>query len=258
MRSSICQNEPPTSFRTTSVPCMRRLVWPVRFSAMTSIVEMWRYPVKSMAGERLDSCVVTAAGLEGDRRWALIDHTPNRDGKWFNIKQHAPLLTYGARLVDGRPGITAADGTRIGLDEAFRRVVDESQRSVELRELPGGNFDAAPVHIVNLASVAAFGLEAGMDLDRRRFRANLYLDGLEAEEEVSWLGRRIVAGDAELEVVARCVRCAVITRDPDTTVATPDALEVLVQRHEKCMGVYCDVLKAGRIAVGDFVGPAPA
>lgn len=225
---------------------------------MASVVEIWRYPVKSMAGERLESSMVTEAGLEGDRRWALIDRTPNRDGKWFNIKQHAPLMTFGSRLVDGRPVITAPDGSRIGLDEAFRRVLDDSKRPVTLRELPGGNFDDAPVHIVNLASVAAFGLEAGMELDRRRFRANVYLQGLEPEEEVSWLGRRIVAGEAELEVVDRCVRCAVITRDPDTTVATPDVLEVLVQRHQKCMGVYCHVVKPGRVAVGDLVGPKSA
>jgi uncharacterized protein YcbX len=222
---------------------------------MARVVEVWRYPVKSMAGERLESCMVTEGGLDGDRRWALIDRTPNRDGKWFNIKQHAPLLTYGSRLVDGKPVITAPDGTRIGLDEAFRQILDESQRLITLRQLPGGNFDDSPVHIVNVASVHAFGLEAGMDLDRRRFRANLFIDGLEPEEEVSWLGRRVAAGDAELEVVDRCVRCAVITRDPDTTVASPDLLEVLVQRHEKCMGVYCQVVRPGRVAAGDFVGP---
>jgi len=222
---------------------------------MARVVEVWRYPVKSMAGERLDSCAVTELGLEGDRRWALIDRTPNRDGKWFNIKQHAPLMTYASRLVDGRPVVTAPDGTRVRLEEAFRRVLEESGRPVELRELPGANFDDSPVHIVNLASVEAFALEAGIELDRRRFRANLFVDEVPAEEEVSWVGRRIVAGEAELEVVDRCVRCAVITRDPDSTVATPDVLEVLVQRHEKCMGVYCQVVRPGRVAVGDFVGP---
>lgn len=222
---------------------------------MARVVEVWRYPVKSMAGERLESCMVTEVGLDGDRRWALIDRTPNRDGKWFNIKQHAPLLTYGSRLIDGKAIVTSPDGTRIRLDEALRRVLTDSARPVELRELPGGNFDDAPVHIVNLASVEAFAMEAGVELDRRRFRANLFVDGLEPEEEVRWVGQRIVAGDAELEVVDRCVRCAVITRDPDTTVATPDVLEVLVQRHEKCMGVYCQVVKPGRVAAGDFVGP---
>src|SRR5207247_1336819 len=143
---------------------------------MAAVVEIWRYPVKSMAGERLESCMVTQHGLEGDRRWAFVDG--------------------------------AAHGAR----------------------------------------------EAGMAVDHRRFRANLYLEGIEPDEEIGWVGRRIRAGDAELEVVSRCVRCVVITKDPDTTAAAPELLDLLVDRHDKCMGVYCRVVKAGRVAVGDFVG----
>src|SRR5207245_940679 len=78
----------------------------------------------------------------------------------------------------------------------------------------GANFDDAPVLIVNLASVAAFSLEARMPVDHRRFRANLYVDGLEPEEELGWLGGRIQAGEAELEVSERCVRCGVVNDDP--------------------------------------------
>ena len=221
---------------------------------MASVVEVWRYPVKSMAGEKLESCMVTDKGLEGDRRWALIDRTANRDGKWFNIKQHAPLMTFRATLAGGDLKVLAPGGEDIGLDRAFSRVLEESQRPVDLRELPGENFDDSQVLIINLASVAAFALEAGMPVDHRRFRANLYVDGLEPDEELRWLGRRIRAGDAELDVTSRCVRCAVITRDPDTTVATPELLEVLVNRHEKCMGVYCQVVTPGRVSAGDYVG----
>ena len=76
---------------------------------MASVVEVWRYPVKSMAGERLDSCMVTEQGLEGDRRWALIDQSPNRAGKWFNIKQHAPLMTYRSRLSGDSVDVVAPD-----------------------------------------------------------------------------------------------------------------------------------------------------
>ena len=221
---------------------------------MASVVELWRYPVKSMAGERLESCEITDRGLEGDRRWAFIDRTPNRDGKWFNIKQHAPLMTYRASLASGGIQVIAPDGMDIGLEDAYRRTREESQRAFDLRELPGENFDDSPVLIINLASVAAFALEAGIPVDPRRFRANLYVEGLEPDEELRWLGRTIRAGDAELDVVSRCVRCAVITRHPDTTEATPELLELLVARHEKCMGVYCHVAKAGRVAVGDLVG----
>ena len=93
-----------------------------------------------------------------------------------------------------------------------------------------------------------------MPLDHRRFRANLYVDGLEPEAELGWLGRVIKAGGAELEVTSRCERCKVITMDPDTTEATPEVLRVLVERHDERMGMYCRVVRRGRVAVGDFVG----
>jgi uncharacterized protein len=222
---------------------------------LASVVEIWRYPVKSMGGERLDSCAITVGGLEGDRRWAFIDRSPARAGKWFNIKQHAPLMRYRARLAGGALELVGPDGSSVALDEALvRRFETEAQRPVELRELPGENFDAAHVLIVNLATVQAFALEAGMAIDPRRFRANLYVEGLGPEEELRWLGRVIRAGDAELEVVDRCERCKVITMDPDTTEATPELLRLLVERHDERLGMYCRVVRPGRVSVGDFVG----
>ena len=222
---------------------------------MAVVREVWRYPVKSMAGERLESCMVTDVGLDGDRRWALIDRSPQRDGKWFNIKQHAPLMTYRARLVEGGLDLVAPDGSSVVLDgDLVRKFEAEGQRPLELRELPGANFDDSHVLIVNLASVAAFALEAGMPIDHRRFRANLYVDGIEPDEELRWLGRVIRAGDAELEVTDRCERCKVITMDPDTTEATPELLRLLVERHDERFGMYCRVVRPGRVAVGDFAG----
>src|SRR5690348_17169081 len=95
---------------------------------LASVVEIWRYPVKSMAGERLDSCAITDGGLEGDRRWAFIDQSPARAGKWFNIKQHAPLMTYHARLVGGALDLVGPDGSSVALDEALvRRFETEAQ-----------------------------------------------------------------------------------------------------------------------------------
>jgi MOSC domain-containing protein len=198
--------------------------------------------------------MVTELGLEGDRDWAYIDGTEPRVGKFFNIKQNSGLMKYRARLVDGKLEVTAPDGARSGLDGAVTALLGDSPRIVNVRNETGANFDDAPVLIVNLASVAAFSLEAGMQVDHRRFRANLYVDGLEPEAEVRWLGRRIRAGEAELEVIARCVRCVVVTHDPDTVETTPRLLDLLVERHDKCMGMYCRVVRPGQVAVGDFVG----
>jgi uncharacterized protein YcbX len=226
----------------------------VAFLAMASVVELWRYPVKSMAGERLDSCEVTEAGLEGDRRWAFVDGSPNRAGKLFTIRQDERLMTYGARLASGHVEVVTSEGEVRDLDERMvSQLAAEASRPLSLRELAGANFDDSPVLVVNLASVAAFGVQAGMPVDHRRFRANLYVDGLAPEEEIAWVGRRVQAGDAELEVVSRCERCVVITRDPETTFTTPELLRLLTETAETCMGVYCRVTRPGRVATGDSV-----
>jgi uncharacterized protein YcbX len=221
---------------------------------MASVVEVWRYPVKSMAGERLDSCKVSEHGLDGDRRWAFVDGSPNRAGKLFTIRQDERLMTYGARLADGHVDVVTPEGEVREMDERMvSRLSAEASRPLTLREVDGANFDDSPVLVVNLATVAAFANLAGMAVDHRRFRANLYVDGLESQEEITWLGRSLQAGTAEMEVVKRCERCVVITRDPDTTATTPELLRLLTETQDTYMGVYCRVTRPGRLANGDAV-----
>jgi hypothetical protein len=221
---------------------------------MASVAEVWRYPVKSMAGERLASCQVAETGLVGDRRWALVDGSPNRAGKPLTIREEDQLMTYRARLADGGVEVVTPRGEVGTMDgRMVSRLAAETARPLTLRELEGGNFDDSPVLIVNLATVAAFGVEARMQVDHRRFRANLYIDGVAPEEELAWIGRRVAVGGAELEVVSRCERCVVITKDPDTTATTPELLRVLTQTRETRMGVYCRVIRPGRVASGDHV-----
>ena len=221
---------------------------------MATVVEVWRYPVKSMAGERLNSCAVTEKGLEGDRRWALVDGTPNRAGKLLSIRQEEYLMTYRARLSNSSVEVVTPSGETYHLDETMvSRLAAETSRPLSLREDDGANFDDSPVLVVNLATVAAFAAQAGIRVDHRRFRANLYVDGFEPTEEADWLGRRIAVGGVELEAVKRCDRCVVITRDPDTTIATPELLRVLTETQQTFMGVYCQVTRPGTVAAGDQV-----
>lgn len=223
---------------------------------MGTVAEIWRYPVKSMAGERLRSCIVTETGLEGDRRWALIDGHASREGKPLTIRQAERLMTYRARLAGGRVEVVSSTGDARDLDRSF--VSDLSReigRPLSFRDQAGANFDDSLVLLVNVATVAAFALDAGVHVDHRRFRANLYLDNLEAGRELRWLGRHVHAGVAKLEVTHRCERCVVITRDPDTTAASPELLRVLVEDHEQCMGVYCRVVRRGLVTEGDYCGP---
>ncbi|SRR5713226_807390 len=209
-----------------------------------------------MGGERLGSSLIAESGLEGDRRWALVDGTPNRAGKPLTAREAEQLLAYRTLLAEGSVQVVTPGGETRRLDD--RLVADlaaATSRTLTLREAAGLNYDDSPVLVVNLNTVAAFELSAGVQVDRRRFRANLYLDGLEPEEELRWVGRRIGAGAAELEVVSRCERCVVITRDPDTTQASPELLRVLAETSDTCMGVYCSVVRRGMVATGDPCGP---
>lgn len=221
-----------------------------------TVAEMWRYPVKSMAGEKLASATLSETGFDGDRRWALVDGTINRAGKLLTIRQEERLMTYRSRLNGAGVEVVTPEGDARHLDDALvAGIAQASGRPLTLRDLPGANFDDSPVLVVNMATVAAFGLEARIHMDHRRFRANLYLEGLEPEEEVRWLGRHIGVGEAELEVTKRCDRCVVITRDPDTTIASPELLRILANTYETCMGVYCRVVRPGQVSVGDRCGP---
>ncbi|GAC1510919.1 MAG: hypothetical protein NVS1B3_13820 [Candidatus Dormibacteraceae bacterium] len=207
-----------------------------------------------MAGECVGSCAVGELGLEGDRRWAFVDGSSNRVGKLFTIRQDERLMTYGARLADGHVDVVTPEGETRQLDgDMVTHLAADASRPLTLRELEGANFDDSPVLVVNLATVTAFGALAGMNVDRRRFRANLYLDGLAPQEEIGWLGRRIQVGTVELEAVSRCERCVVITRDPDTTKTMPALLRLLAETQDTYMGVYCRVTRPGRVSTGDSV-----
>jgi MOSC domain-containing protein len=184
------------------------------------VVELWRYPVKSMRGERLAETPVAMSGFPGDRRLAF---------------------TSGDRLV------TARHDRRL----LNRPASCRGDFPYALVEEPAGVFDHHPMLLVSLASVAALARIAGREVDHRRFRANVYLDGLAAEEERRWPGRRVRLGSALLQAVELCERCVVAALHPDTLEEAPDLLRVLTAARGGMLGVYCRVVEPGYVATGD-------
>ncbi len=91
-----------------------------------TVAQIWRYPVKSMAGEKVESSAITAGGLEGDRRWTFVDHSPNRDGKLLTNTQDARLMTYRARLVGDGVEVTSPMGQVERLGNGFVTQFGES------------------------------------------------------------------------------------------------------------------------------------
>ena len=227
------------------------------------MADLWRYPVKSLAGERLRRAFLGPFGLLGDRRHAVVDV---EGGEALTARRACGLLGFRARYVEGEAAeslvVSTPDGMALGpddpeLDAALGRAVG---RAVTLVRHTASVHDAAPVHLVTLSSLAALGEWLGAELDSRRFRPNLVVELDDPEEfaEAQWPGRSLMIGDgAVLDVIAPTERCAVTTFDPDTLEREPAVLAALARERENFFGVYASVAAPGWIAVGDAIRLSP-
>ncbi len=143
--------------------------------------------------------------------------------------------------------------------ELQREIANRSGINVELMRLKHGIFDDATISVISLATIGGIGRAAGVDLDRRRFRANILLETDDAEPflEDGWVGGTLMFGDTEsgpaVSVTAHDVRCVMINLDPDTAAQDPRVLKTVVQLNKNNAGVYGTVVRTGVISVGDSV-----
>src|SRR5947207_2962880 len=147
------------------------------------VCELVRYPVKSMAGTVTESAFLGWHGLDGDRRFAFRRSGDDSGFPWLTASSVAELLLYHPCGFDESTGeplpthVRTPAGTLVGLrsGELQSEVAKRFGNSVELMKLKHGIFDDASVSVISLATIAGIGREAGVDLDRRRFRANIVL-----------------------------------------------------------------------------------
>jgi uncharacterized protein YcbX len=231
------------------------------------ICELVRYPVKSMAGTATDSAFLGWHGLDGDRRFAFRRLGDHSDFPWLSASRLADLLLYHPFGLDESSGeplpthVRTPAGAQVELRSAElqNEVAERSGSSVELMKLKHGIFDDASVSVISLATIAGIGREAGADLDRRRFRANIVLDTSQAEPflEDGWVGGTLVFGETEprpaVSVTARDVRCMMINLDPDTGTQDARVLKTVVRLNKNTAGVYGTVVQTGTIHVGQAV-----
>ena len=229
--------------------------------------EIVRYPVKSMAGVPTDSAFVGWHGLEGDRRFAFRRLNDKSGFPWLTASRLPELLLYKPMGLDE----TAEDPTPThvrtpeGLDLALgsvelqNSVAEKFGNAVELMKLKHGIFDDASVSVINLATISAIGVEAGQDLDTRRFRPNIVIaaDTAEPFQEDTWIGGRLSFGsDGEgpiLSLTMRDLRCVMINLDPDTARQDPRVMKAAVSLNDNNAGAYGTVVRRGRITVGQSV-----
>jgi len=231
------------------------------------VCELVRYPVKSMAGTVTESAFLGWHGLEGDRRFAFRRLGEDSGFPWLSASRVAELLLYHPVGLDESTGeplpthVRTPAGTHVELRSAELRseVAERLGSSVELMKLKHGIFDEAAVSVISLATIAGIGAEAGVNLDRRRFRANILLEtrGREPFLEDGWVGGTLVFGNREprpaVSVTARDVRCVMINLDPDTGTQDKRVLKTVVRLNRNNAGVYGTVVQTGTLRVGDPV-----
>lgn len=231
-----------------------------------SVRELWRYPVKSMAGESLDTATVTELGIAGDRGFGLVD----ADTGLVLTARRVPPLLFARVVVDERgttrvelPDGTVTDdadelsawlGRRVELrrpqpDESgtYEIAIDDDDPSSEWVRWQGpvGVFHDSTRTRVSIIAASGLG-----DWDVRRFRPNVVIDG---GDERELLGHRIRIGTAEFDVVKEIDRCVVVTRPQPGLVRDTDVLRRVHRERNGNLGVAALVHRTGTVEVGDPV-----
>jgi uncharacterized protein YcbX len=225
-----------------------------------TVRELWRYPVKSMGGERLDEAEVSWHGVAGDRRWAFVRPGLERSSfPWLTIREHPVMGHFRPSFRDpGAPEesptiVRTPDGAELDVtDPALAELLGDGLRLMKQnRGIP----DIAPLSLMTTATIAGLSALVDANLDVRRFRPNLLVEpaGDDPFPEDAWVGSVVRIGEARMRVDQRDRRCVMINVDPDTTTRDPAVLKAVARERGTCVGVYGTTVQPGRVAVGDPV-----
>ena len=251
------------------------------------VESLWRYPVKSMRGEELDEIFAGYPGVYGDRVFAFTSSLSPKGFPFFTGRDQRQMIRYHARFRNpekaARPinlaeaessganpisanaselmiEVETPDGKTIAIDDValidnLRANID-GKHELKLLRSDKAITDCRPLSIFALQSAKKLGEETGTNVDKRRFRANVYVDLTNAAgfAEDQFVGKTLRIGSkVVVSVLERDPRCMMITLDPDTAEKTPAILKQVAQAHEGMAGVYGAVLMEGMIRKGDSV-----
>jgi uncharacterized protein YcbX len=228
---------------------------------------IFRYPVKSMGGERLEVATMGWHGLEGDRRLAFRQVNDRSGFPWLSAGRLPDLLRFTPqRSEDGPPGdlpthIRTPDGEDLPLfgEELAAEVGRRHRAPVQMMQLKHGMFDEATISVIASDTVREVGRLAGRDVDARRFRPNVLVRLLRSGpfQEDEWVGSELSFGEGDdapaISVTMRDIRCSMLSLDPDSATPAPEVLKAVVQTHQNTAGIYGTVTRIGRLAVGQTV-----
>jgi uncharacterized protein YcbX len=231
------------------------------------IKAIYRYPVKSMAGQQLGLAELGWHGFKGDRRFAFLRVGVQSGFPWLTatkfpeLIQYAPVRRVNDDSTDAPTHVRTPEGRELELQgEALQKEISDAYGSqVEMIQFNQGIFDEGRVSIISRATIAAIEEEAGIRLDVARFRPNILIEPLDGKpfEEDEWLGKIISFGEgpeaAAVNVYMRDERCMMINLDPTSGAQNASVLKAVVRMNDNYAGVYATVMKAGRVSVEDKV-----
>jgi uncharacterized protein YcbX len=228
---------------------------------------IFRYPVKSMAGEQLQEAELGWHGIEGDRRLAFRRMEDHSGFPWLSATKLPELLRFiPQRRENIAPGdvsthVRTPEGKDLPVfgEELAAEVGRRYGSPVQMMQLKHGIFDDASVSMIASATVEKIGQLAGVGADARRFRPNVLvrLQNPSAFGEDQWLGGVLSFGEEadapSVSVTMHDVRCAMVNLDPDTAKPTPEVLKAVVRTNGNNAGVYGTVICTGRLEVGQTI-----
>jgi len=228
---------------------------------------IFRYPVKSMGGERLEVANLGWHGLDGDRRLAFRRIDDRSEFPWLTASKLPDLLLFAPhRREDRAPGdvpthVRMPDGGEVPVfgDDLAAEVERRYGAPVQMMQLKHGIFDEASISVIALDTVREIGRLAGRNPDVRRFRPNVVVRLLRSVpfQEDEWLGGALSFGEGvdapAITVTMRDVRCSMVNLDPDSASPAPEVLKAVVRANQNNAGIYGAVTRIGRLAVGQTI-----
>ncbi|MGA7398747.1 MAG: MOSC N-terminal beta barrel domain-containing protein [Candidatus Sulfotelmatobacter sp.] len=228
---------------------------------------IFRYPVKSMAGERLEAANLGWHGLDGDRRLALRRMDEGSGFPWLTASKLPDLVLFAPhRREGGADGdlpthIRTPDGEEMNVfgEELAREVARRHGAPVQMMHLKHGIFDEATISVIASDTVREIGRLAGRSPDVRRFRPNIVVRSLRSApfQEDEWLGGVLSFGEGDdapaVSVTMRDERCSMVNLDPDSASPSPEVLKAVVRANQNHAGIYGAVIRVGRLAVGQTI-----
>ena len=235
-------------------------------NTIATVAELYLYPIKSMAGIPVQEAHVGLDGILGDRQYSFVraDQAARNSFPWMTARESPRMLLYKPEFTQPPTPDQPEPPVHVRTPEGAVREAGDSVLREELASKMGhplfllksarGIFDCQHISLFSLASLRGLATEAGCPIDRRKFRANVYLEPASgrAFDEETWPSYMLQIGDEVLlGVTQRDSRCMTVNLDPESGDQSPQVLKTIAQGHQGQAGVYANVVRPGAIRVGD-------